>query len=1647
MASPTVHKPDARRPAAEWHREALDLYEQQKHQESLRCFNELLAAYPEYQVAYNDLGVICFSLGLAEEARTFLEKAARLAPGQAGPLSNLADVYLSLGLEERALEALTSITDADADLRARIEELRGSLRAKTAALVAPPADGPLAFRAPRVRVDFIAYHDLQAQAAASVFEAMSQHFDCHWMIGPGQVPSGGEVAVLLDHCAFQPQLMKSARGYRQLVHMSHDLADLDVYRAEAARLTQFDLVLTPSAKHAEAARAALGPNVLVRPIGWPKFDRLTIAPQHAAFEAELRAMPQRLTVLYGPTSAWTYEWKELLPLLRQLPINLVVKNHIYVNPGQPLPPGNEENYRQALASIDEMEAYVRAAGDPGWLVAPRTMNSCSVFPFCQIAVSDTSSLLVEFLPFGLAIETGRHNRNSADQKPEISPLWKEVRFFETAELHRVLGSMPELQRQYDERPAVDGNSQLAELRAPRAGERAAKEIDTLLVHAVGQGRGPALTISPSNVDYSDGSEDAMLTHFMAGDVDEYQHWDPRVGWSPYYNLSPIRKNLFNWMDFGEKPRSILELGAGCGAITSHLVTLPHTRVVAVEGAVKRAQVTQARCRQAENLEIHACNIDSFAPTETFDVITLIGVLEYAGLYTKQPEPFRLLLRKVRQWLKPDGCLILAIENQLGHRYIAGMQEDHYHHAFEGINDYPDYNGIRTFDAATIRALLAEAGMPHQGWYYPYPDYKMPEVVVSEEALTRGDFDHLALFEFPTIDASTKDRPRFNERAFLEAMGRHGSVGHLMNSFLVLASPDRGCELLERNANTLAAKLNVRRHRHFQHRVKFVKTPEGSISVERSRLHPGAAPASATLRHEIEHAQEPYLTGTECLEPAIITALLRGHVRAAARLVGLWEATLRQVAAPGTPELEARFGAFLDQHVGRRIYEGAHAQWVPGECLDLQPGNILYAPSDKKVRVIDLEWKLSVAMPLQMVFDYGLRKLVSSFSKMQAYLPRGLVIEPSIGLPRALLAELPATSLLRSTRLADGDVYLSWLMSGILGGDLDHRLGAAGELGGRLLDPWSLCARYAADPDQADVVARLRALRHRLVNELAGPGAGSTESVFHSPLGKSWHALRGSLFLHEPLLPDETALADALQARLQSAPGDLGALTALMLYRPAHLAQVLPRFRETPAWLRADLVKYVFRDPTFFRQRGEADAYAAHYRQCLERLAAELDALPAPAARELATLYANHASLLPLYFAQGNTRDIYRLRAQVLELALTDTTALELPPAPAVPRTRLRVGFLNAHLGPQTETYSTLPTFEGLDRSRFEVVLFTQTRNGSSLESYARGRADRLVELGGTVTAQVERIRQEELDIILIGTNVTAVTNQMALLALHRLARVQLLTNSSPVTSGMRHMDGYITGTLTTLPTEQAHFTEKLLFLDGPAHCFNYQVDAAPARISFDRQMAGIAADAVVFVSGANFFKLVPELQDTWARILAAVPGSRLLLHPFNPNWSDRYPIKQFMREVRGTLARRGVRPEQLIISSDTLPGREDVKRLLALGDVYLDSYPFAGVNSTVDPLELGMPVVCREADTFRSRMAGSLLRELGVPDLVVTSEEAYFDLAVRLATDAAFRAEKHRQLEAAMRRQPRFLDPAAYGREMGKLLERAFAELGGGRRG
>ncbi len=178
---------------------------------------------------------------------------------------------------------------------------------------------------------------------------------------------------------------------------------------------------------------------------------------------------------------------------------------------------------------------------------------------------------------------------------------------------------------------------------------------------------------------------------------------------------------------------------------------------------------------------------------------------------------------------------------------------------------------------------------------------------------------------------------------------------------------------------------------------------------------------------------------------------------------------------------------------------------------------------------------------------------------------------------------------------------------------------------------------------------------------------------------------------------------------------------------------------------------------------------------------------------------------------------------------------------------------------------------------------------------------------------------------------------------------------------------------------------------------------APTR-TWTRADIGLTENTMLFVSAADFYKITPEMRVLWARLLAAVPGARLLLHPANENGSSQFPIKRFCAEFDRVLEAHGVASERLIVSSVRFPSRTDAGELLKLGDVYLDTHSVAGVYAAADALEYAMPVVTCEGGTFRSRAGAALLRSLGLDELIVSNDEAYIALCSELAYEPAFRA-------------------------------------------
>ena len=205
-------------------------------------------------------------------------------------------------------------------------------------------------------------------------------------------------------------------------------------------------------------------------------------------------------------------------------------------------------------------------------------------------------------------------------------------------------------------------------------------------------------------------------------------------WPVLYHLSPVRGNIVEWLPI-QKTDTVLEVGAGCGAITDTLAQKA-SKVTCIELSKRRSEINAYRNQEYNNIEIMVGNFQDIEKNieEKYDYITLIGVLEYAASYINSEHPYEQFLKIIKKHLKPNGKLIIAIENKFGLKYWAGCKEDHVQKYFKGLEGYVDTKGIQTFSKIELEELADKLGFAGKHFYYPYPDYKLPYTIYSDQYL-------------------------------------------------------------------------------------------------------------------------------------------------------------------------------------------------------------------------------------------------------------------------------------------------------------------------------------------------------------------------------------------------------------------------------------------------------------------------------------------------------------------------------------------------------------------------------------------------------------------------------------------------------------------------------------------------------------------------------------------------------------------------------------------------------------------------------------------------------------------------------------------------------------------------------------------------
>lgn len=341
--------------------------------------------------------------------------------------------------------------------------------------------------------------------------------------------------------------------------------------------------------------------------------------------------------------------------------------------------------------------------------------------------------------------------------------------------------------------------------------------------------------------------------------------------------------------------------------------------------------------------------------------------------------------------------------------------------------------------------------------------------------------------------------------------------------------------------------------------------------------------------------------------------------------------------------------------------------------------------------------------------------------------------------------------------------------------------------------------------------------------------------------------------------------------------------------------------------------------------------------------------------------------------------------------------------------RRRIGYLSAEFHAHATAYLAAELFELHDRSRFEVIAYSfGPDDGSAIRDRIKRGFDRFVDIRPLSNSEAAAaIHADGVDILvdLKGYTFRARPEIMAL----RPAPVQVNYLGYPGTMVAEFIDYLIGDRFVTPAGRASDYGEKLVVMPD-----SYQVNDRnrPIGETPSRRALGLPGRGFVFCCFNQAYKILPEMFSAWMRMLNAVPGSVLWLLEWNP-WAAQ--------NLRREASARGIDASRLVFSP-SLPLAEHLGRLRA-ADLFLDTLPYNAHTSASDALWAGVPVLTCAGETFASRVAGSLLNAIGIPELVTRTLVEYETLGVHLACAPGELAALRQRLAGNRKSAPLFDTP------------------------
>ncbi len=482
----------------------------------------------------------------------------------------------------------------------------------------------------------------------------------------------------------------------------------------------------------------------------------------------------------------------------------------------------------------------------------------------------------------------------------------------------------------------------------------------------------------------------------------------------------------------------------------------------------------------------------------------------------------------------------------------------------------------------------------------------------------------------------------------------------------------------------------------------------------------------------------------------------------------------------------------------------------------------------------------------------------------------------------------------------------------------------------------------------------------------------------------------------------------LRETLDASPGHMDAICtlAIMLLDDNQPGELLRRCEAAQAQARAagqgDIT-----DPQFTMFYSQALCIAGRHGEAFALLDRAIAMFPAHAGLRL-------AAAVPLHVLPGVSAKELADRHKAHGTALCVMPRVKThTPTPQDRDRPLRIGVMSPDLRGHSVAYFTLPWFERIDKTQFEIFVYSIGHNEDAMSGRLKSHAKVWHSLGLSSDAAITgRILADKVDILIELAGLTSEQRFSVLAA--KPAPVMLTYCGYPDTTGIPTIDYRIVDSNTDprelpagsppgTPTFDERCVEKLIRLDPCFLCYVPPPDApavAPAP--------GVEGTPITFASFNAWRKLNPRVIGLWAKVVAAVPGSRLLIKCVDMRDDASRARVRSMLDAEPALQGR----------YELLPSRTTIDEHLltyAQVDIALETLPYHGTTTTCEAMYMGVPVVTMAGDLHVSRVGVTLLKNIGLDDLIARNDADYVRIVATLAGDVA----RRRSLRETLR--PRLL--------------------------